>query len=101
MRSIFDDEHEAFRESFSAWVDKEVVPHYLDWEEAGIAPRSFYAEAGRHGFLGIQIPERYGGGGSDDFRFNQATTTCARRTSPSSATTSRRSAGCRASSPAS
>ena len=71
MREIFDDEHEAFRESFSSWVDKEVVPHYLEWEEAGIAPRSFYTAAGEHGFLGMQIAEQYGGGGSSDFRFNQ------------------------------
>lgn len=71
MRAIFDDEHEAFRESFSSWVDNEVVPHYLDWEDAGIAPRSFYSGAGKHGFLGMHIPERYGGGGSADFRFNQ------------------------------
>ncbi len=71
MREIFDDEHEAFRESFSSWVDKEVLPHYLEWEEAGIAPRSFFTAAGEHGFLGMQIPEEYGGGGSSDFRFNQ------------------------------
>lgn len=71
MREIFDDEHEAFRESFATWVDKEVVPDYLQWEADGIAPRSFYADAGKHGFLGMQIPEAYGGGGSDDFRFNQ------------------------------
>jgi alkylation response protein AidB-like acyl-CoA dehydrogenase len=71
MRAIFDDEHLAFRESFSSWVDKEVSPHYLDWEAAGIAPRSFYSDAGKHGFLGMHIPEEYGGGGSSDFRFNQ------------------------------
>ena len=45
MREIFDDEHEAFRESFSSWVDKEVLPHYLEWEEAGIAPREMYSKA--------------------------------------------------------
>jgi alkylation response protein AidB-like acyl-CoA dehydrogenase len=71
MRALFDDEHEAFRESFSSWIEKEVTPHYLDWEAEGIAPRSMFTSAGRYGFLGMQIPERYGGGGSDDFRFNQ------------------------------
>jgi alkylation response protein AidB-like acyl-CoA dehydrogenase len=68
---LFDDEHEAFRESFAAFVAKEIVPHYLEWEEAGIAPRELFASAGRYGFLGMAIPERYGGGGTDDFRFNQ------------------------------
>ncbi|MAT05339.1 MAG: acyl-CoA dehydrogenase [Acidimicrobiaceae bacterium] len=71
MRALFDDEHEAFRESFTTWIDAEVVPEYMEWEEAGIAPRSMYTSAGKYGFLGMQIPEQYGGGGSDDFRFNQ------------------------------
>jgi alkylation response protein AidB-like acyl-CoA dehydrogenase len=71
MREHFDDEHQAFRESFAAFVAKEVVPHYLDWERAGIAPRSLFTSAGKYGFLGMSVPERYGGGGTHDFRFNQ------------------------------
>ncbi len=71
MRALFTDEHEAFREAFRAFVAKEVSPHYLEWEAAGIAPRDLYTSAGRFGFTGMSIPERYGGGGSDDFRFNQ------------------------------
>ncbi|MFP5489180.1 MAG: acyl-CoA dehydrogenase family protein [Acidimicrobiia bacterium] len=71
MRAIFDDEHEAFRESFRSWLAKEVTPHYLEWEEAGIAPRELFTSAGQYGFIGLQVPERYGGGGTDDFRFNQ------------------------------
>ncbi len=71
MRALFDDEHEAFRDSFSTWIDNEVVPKYMEWEDDGIAPRSMYTSAGKYGFLGMQIPERFGGGGSHDFRFNQ------------------------------
>ncbi len=71
MRAIFDDEHEAFRQSFRSWVANEVTPHYLEWEEAGISPREMFASAGTYGFLGMQIPEQYGGGGTKDFRFNQ------------------------------
>jgi len=70
-RAIFEEEHEAFRESFRSWVAKEVTPHYLEWEEAGIAPRELFSSAGQYGFLGMQIPEEYGGGGTADFRFNQ------------------------------
>ena len=70
MRTIFDDEHDAFRESFAAFVAKEASPHYLEWEAAGIAPRELFTAAGRYGFLGMAIPERHGGGGTDDFRFN-------------------------------
>ncbi len=70
MRTLYDADHEAFRESFASFVAKEVTPHYLEWEEAGIAPREMYASAGQYGFVGMAIPEQYGGGGTDDFRFN-------------------------------
>ena len=71
MRTLFDDEHHAFRESFAAWVANEVTPHYLDWERDGLTPRELFAAAGKHGFLGMAIPEVYGGGGVRDFRFHQ------------------------------
>jgi alkylation response protein AidB-like acyl-CoA dehydrogenase len=70
MRTLFDEEHEAFRASFAAWVAKEVSPHFDDWERDAMTPREMYASAGRFGYLGMAIPERYGGGGSKDFRFN-------------------------------
>ena len=69
-RDLFEEEHEALRASFRAWLDKEVVPHHLEWEQAGIVPHELFAAAGRHGFLGMAIPEEHGGGGVDDFRFN-------------------------------
>lgn len=71
MRAIFDDVHDEFRRSFASWVAKEIAPDYVLWEEAGIAPREIFTSAGSNGFLGMQIPEEFGGGGSDDFRFNQ------------------------------
>ncbi len=69
-RELFDPEHDALRASFRAWLDKEVVPHHLEWERAGIVPRQIFAAAGHLGYLGMAIPERYGGGGVDDFRYN-------------------------------
>jgi alkylation response protein AidB-like acyl-CoA dehydrogenase len=70
-REHYDDDHLAFGEAFRAFADKEIVPNYLDWEEEGITPREVFREAGRSGFLGMSVPEEYGGGGVDDFRFNQ------------------------------
>jgi alkylation response protein AidB-like acyl-CoA dehydrogenase len=69
-RSLFDADHEAFRESFRAFLDKEVVPHLVEWDAAGIVPREVFAAAGRSGFLGMDVPEELGGGGVADFRFN-------------------------------
>jgi alkylation response protein AidB-like acyl-CoA dehydrogenase len=71
-RNHFDDEHRAFADASRAFIDKVIVPNYLEWEQAGIMPREIFAEAGRGGFLGMAIPEEFGGGGVADFRFNQA-----------------------------
>jgi alkylation response protein AidB-like acyl-CoA dehydrogenase len=71
MRDLFDDEHQAFRESFARFIDEQVTPHYLQWEADGIASRDLYSGAATYGFVGMAIPEEYGGGGTNDFRFNQ------------------------------
>ena len=70
VRSLYNEDHEAFRESFATFVVKELTPHYLEWEKAGIAPRDIFASAGQYGFVGMAVPEQYGGGGTNDFRFN-------------------------------
>ncbi len=70
-RPLFDDDHEAFRASFAAFIAAEITPHYMEWEEAGIAPHDLYAKAGEYGFVGMAIAEEFGGGGTTDFRFNQ------------------------------
>jgi len=69
-RTLFEDDHEAFRDSFRKFVQAEIVPHHDEWEQAGIVPRELFATAGKSGFLGIEIPEEYGGGGARDFRLN-------------------------------
>ncbi len=70
QRTLYDEDHEAFRETVRRFVEKEVTPHYADWEHAGIAPRELFSAMGSLGFLGISIPEEFGGGGIADFRFN-------------------------------
>ena len=70
QRTLFEEEHEQFRASFRRWLEKEVVPHIDEWERAGIVPREVFASAGELGFLGMAIPEEYGGGGVADFRYN-------------------------------
>ena len=70
-RKHYDDDHLAFGEAFRAFADKTIVPNYLEWEAAGITPREIFLEAGKSGFLGMAVPEQYGGGGVEDFRFNQ------------------------------
>ena len=69
--SMYDEEHELFRGSFRSFAEAEMTPRIDEFEKAGLMDRQVYAEAGKHGFTGMQVPEAFGGGGSDDFRFNQ------------------------------
>jgi alkylation response protein AidB-like acyl-CoA dehydrogenase len=70
MQSIYEESHELFRQSFRSWVEAEIAPRREEFESAGIMDRELYAAAGKHGFLGMAVPEEYGGGGTRDFRFN-------------------------------
>lgn len=69
-RSLYNEDHVAFADSFRRFVAQEITPDYLKWEAEGIAPRSLYKKAGDNGFIGMAIPQEFGGGGSHDFRFN-------------------------------
>jgi alkylation response protein AidB-like acyl-CoA dehydrogenase len=69
-RTIFTEEHDMFRDSFRQFVAKEIAPNVEQWERDGIVPRELFAAAGASGFLGTDVPEHYGGGGVDDFRYN-------------------------------
>jgi len=69
-RTLFDDEHDLFRDSVRRFIATEAAPHNERWEEAGIVDRELFTAAGAHGFLGMAAPERFGGGGVDDFRHN-------------------------------
>ncbi|HEV8153807.1 MAG TPA: acyl-CoA dehydrogenase family protein [Solirubrobacteraceae bacterium] len=69
-RTLFEPEHEDFRQSFRRFVANEVAPHHEAWERDGIVPRELFRAAGEHGFVAPQVPEAYGGAGVDDFRFN-------------------------------
>jgi alkylation response protein AidB-like acyl-CoA dehydrogenase len=70
-RIHYEDEHRAFGEAVCDFIAKEIEPHHQEWEDAGIVARELFASAGRSGFLGMQAPEQFGGGGVSDFRFNQ------------------------------
>jgi alkylation response protein AidB-like acyl-CoA dehydrogenase len=68
--SLYEADHEDFRQSVRAFLDKDVAPFHDDWERAGIVPRELWTAAGAQGLLGIAMDERFGGGGVRDFRFS-------------------------------
>ncbi len=69
-RTIFEPEHELFRESFRHFLDTEILPNTERWERHGRVDKSLFQRAGALGFLGMAIPVEHGGGGVDDFRYN-------------------------------
>ena len=69
-RTIFDEEHDMFRESVRSFIDKEIVPNHEKWEHDGKINKEMFQKAGSLGFLGMAVPEGYGGGGVEDFRYN-------------------------------
>jgi acyl-CoA dehydrogenase len=69
-RNVFTADHEEFRQVVREFVAKEVVPYYADWEQAGRMPREVFERLGALGVLGMAIPERYGGAGVADYRYN-------------------------------
>jgi alkylation response protein AidB-like acyl-CoA dehydrogenase len=73
-RPIFGPEHQALRETWGAFLDREVAPVYDEWERGRRIPREVLRRIGELGFLGPAIPEQYGGPGTDDFRFNAVLT---------------------------
>ncbi|MCW2726580.1 MAG: putative acyl-CoA dehydrogenase [Frankiales bacterium] len=72
--TLYEPEHEVFRASVRAFMDRHVKPFHGEWEKAGIVDRSVWLEAGKQGLLGMDVPAQYGGGGVKDFRYNAVVT---------------------------
>lgn len=62
----FDDSHRLVRDSVRRFVEREILPHVADWEEAEEFPRELYRKAGEAGILGIGYPEALGGSHEGD-----------------------------------
>ncbi len=69
-RMIFDEDHDAFRDSCAAFLAKHVTPNLETYLEEKALPRDFWRTAGDEGYLGLEIPEEFGGSEAGDFRFN-------------------------------
>jgi len=64
-RTLFSEEHTAYRDSLRRFLEAEVVPHHADWEEQGFVDREIWTKAGANGFLCASMPEAYGGAAAD------------------------------------
>src|SRR5258708_28303308 len=61
---IFDDDHEAYRESVRAFVAKELLPHAEEWEKAEYFPDETFPRMGALDLFGNKFDEQYGGTGA-------------------------------------
>ena len=64
-RTLFSEEHTAYRDSLRRFLEAEVVPHHADWEEQVFVDREIWTKAGANGFLCASMPEAYGGAAAD------------------------------------
>ncbi|MDP9821930.1 acyl-CoA dehydrogenase family protein [Nocardioides massiliensis] len=69
-RTIYNEDHEAFRSSVREFLERTVLPNVEQYAEDKAIPREFWIEGGKQGFWGLNIPEEYGGAGAGDYRFN-------------------------------
>src|SRR2546425_10208425 len=65
MDPPFTPEHQLFRRTLRDYVERELAPHALEWDEAGIFPREIFRGMAEIGALGINYPESVGGAGGD------------------------------------
>src|ERR1700689_3387299 len=69
-RLVFEPEPEQLRETAHQFLEKECAPYVEKWESERLVDRESYVAAGKYGLIGFNMPEEYGGGGVDDFRFS-------------------------------
>ncbi len=69
-RTVFDEDHESFRQMIRAFVEAEVVPHYDEWFTEGAVPKELYAKLADLGIFGISVDEEYGGSGQATHKFH-------------------------------
>ena len=68
-REIFNSDHDAFRAMVRSFIAREITPYHEQWERDGVVSRDVWLAAGRAGLLGIDVDEKYGGGGNPDYTY--------------------------------
>ena len=63
--AYFGEEHALLRAQVRRFVNEEIKPQALQWEQDGMVPREVLRRMGALGFLGIRYPAQYGGAEMD------------------------------------
>jgi len=70
QRTLYGDDHEAYRSSVREFLDRHARAHVEQFIEDRAIPRDIWIEAGKQDLLGLKVPEEFGGVGAGDYRFN-------------------------------
>jgi alkylation response protein AidB-like acyl-CoA dehydrogenase len=68
-RTLYDSDHDMFRDSLRKFIQAEGMPNHEQWEKDGMVSDEIWLKAGEQGFLCPMVPEEYGGVGTD-FLYN-------------------------------
>lgn len=68
-RTVYDRDHESYRQTLRSFIQSEVVPHHDEWLSSGVVPRETYLRLGELGSFGIEVPEEFGGAGVDSIKY--------------------------------
>ncbi|MEV6077128.1 acyl-CoA dehydrogenase family protein [Streptomyces sp. NPDC052069] len=69
MNLELSEEQEAVRRLAEDFVAREVTPHAVEWDRAESVDKSIVGKLGALGFLGLTVPEEYGGSGGDHLSY--------------------------------
>ena len=57
------DEQRMIQDSVRKFAREKILPNARDWDRQGFFPRELLREMGQLGYLGVPVPEEYGGTG--------------------------------------
>lgn len=63
------DEHKMIRDAARGFAQKEIAPIAAEFDESGEFPHTTIHKMGQMGFMGIEVPEQYGGAGLDTLSY--------------------------------
>lgn len=69
MNLELSEEQAAVRELAEDFVAREITPHVVEWDRAESVDKSIVKKLGSLGFLGLTVPEEYGGSGGDHLAY--------------------------------